>query len=340
MKIYKVGGAIRDSLLGKAPNDSDWVVVGSSPEEMMDKGFKPIGKDFPVFLHPKTNEEYALARTEKKTGYGYKGFNFFFGKEVTLEQDLSRRDLTINAIAQDEHGNIIDPFDGRGDLTRKVFKHVSNAFIEDPLRSLRLARFHSYEHLEQFTISEDTKKIVKKIADSGEIEKLSSDRFWSEIHKALLSKNSTAFFKQMISLDIYKFFMPNLSNPNCGIADAPDIKWAELQHNNNFPLSNVLPVPNNFTHAVNLLQLLKKITKDADIGDLNKIIQEINVSRNKDLINKLLVVECLTDSKNLIKEIMTDVCEIDFSNLKDIEPGKIQEKKDNMYNEILMRFYE
>lgn len=120
MKIYKVGGAIRDSLLGKEPKDSDWVVVGSSPEEMIARGFKPIGKDFPVFLHPKTNEEYALARTEKKTGYGYKGFNFFFGKEVTLEQDLSRRDLTINAIAQDEHGNIIDPFNGRGDIAKKV----------------------------------------------------------------------------------------------------------------------------------------------------------------------------------------------------------------------------
>ena len=340
MKIYKVGGAIRDSLLGKEPKDSDWVVVGSSPEEMIARGFKPIGKDFPVFLHPKTNEEYALARTEKKTGYGYKGFNFFFGKEVTLEQDLSRRDLTINAIAQDEHGNIIDPFNGRGDLAKKVFRHVSDAFIEDPLRSLRLARFHSYEHLEQFTIFKDTKEILKKIANSGEIEKLSPDRFWSEINKGLLSKNSTAFFNQMIELDICKYFMPNLSNPNCGTSDAPDTKWAELQNKNDFPLSNILPIPNNFTHAVNLLELLKKITKNTKIDDLNKIIQEINVSRNRELINKLLVVECLAESNNLIKEIVSAVHEIDFSALRDIEPRKIQEKKDTMYNEILMRFYE
>jgi len=150
MKIYEVGGAVRDTLLGKTAKDRDWVVVGSSPEEMVSNGFKPIGKDFPVFLHPSSNEEYALARTEKKTGHGYHGFNFYFGKDVTLEEDLSRRDLTINAIARDSSGNIIDPYEGIKDLERKIFRHVSDAFLEDPLRAIRLARFHTYEHLKDF----------------------------------------------------------------------------------------------------------------------------------------------------------------------------------------------
>ena len=137
MKIYEVGGAVRDALLNEEAKDKDWVVVGSSPEEMAANGFRPIGKDFPVFLHPETNEEYALARTEKKSGQGYHGFNFYFGKEVTLEEDLSRRDLTINAMARDDDGKIIDPFGGRKDLENKIFRHVSDAFSEDPLRAIR-----------------------------------------------------------------------------------------------------------------------------------------------------------------------------------------------------------
>jgi len=340
MKIYKVGGAIRDSLLGEKPKDSDWVVVGSSPEEMIDNGYRPIGKDFPVFLHPKTNEEYALARTEKKTGYGYKGFNFFFGKEVTLEEDLSRRDLTINAIAQDSQGNIIDPFNGRDDIDKKIFRHVSSAFEEDPLRAVRLARFHSYEHLQHFNISSDTKEIVKKIVDSGEIEKLSPDRFWSEINKSLISKNSTAFFEKIISLNISKFFMPNLTIADCNSSIFPDIKWAELQFNNGFLLNGCLPIPKNFNQASDLLKLLIKINKNIKMDKLNTIIQELNVSRNTKLINNLLVLKCLTEFKSFIEEILEAVHEIDFTSLKDIEPRKIQDNKDSMYNEILSRFYE
>ena len=136
MKIYKVGGAVRDSLLGVKAKDNDWVVVGSSPDEMISEGFKPIGKDFPVFLHPETKEEYALARTERKSGTGYHGFTFYFGKEVTLEEDLLRRDFTINAMAQDENNNIIDPLNGQIDLHNQIFKHASGAFSEDPLLSL------------------------------------------------------------------------------------------------------------------------------------------------------------------------------------------------------------
>jgi len=156
MNVYEVGGAVRDSLLETKSNYRDWVVIGSSPEEMTQQGFKPIGKDFPVFLHPETKEEYALARTEKKSGHGYHGFNFYFGKDVTLEEDLSRRDFTINAIAKDSEGNLIDPHNGIQDIQDKVFRHVSDAFLEDPLRAIRLARFKTYDHLKDFTINANT----------------------------------------------------------------------------------------------------------------------------------------------------------------------------------------
>ena len=154
MKIYQVGGSIRDELLGEVPKDKDWLVVGSSPEEMIEEGYKPIGKDFPVFIHPISKEEYALARTEKKSGYGYKGFTFYFGKDVTLEEDLSRRDFTINAIAKDQDGKLIDPFNGTEDIKREIFRHVSDAFLEDPLRAIRIARFKTYTHLKHFKIDE------------------------------------------------------------------------------------------------------------------------------------------------------------------------------------------
>ena len=141
MKVYLVGGAVRDKLLGLEPKEKDWVVVGSSPQEMLAKGFKQVGKDFPVFIHPKTGEEYALARTERKSGHGYTGFNFDTNSNISLEEDLERRDFTINAIAEDDNGNLIDPFNGQLDVKKKQLKHVSNAFSEDPLRVLRAARF-------------------------------------------------------------------------------------------------------------------------------------------------------------------------------------------------------
>ena len=185
MKIYKVGGAVRDSLLGVKAKDNDWVVVGSSPDEMISEGFKPIGKDFPVFLHPETKEEYALARTERKSGTGYHGFTFYFGKEVTLEEDLSRRDFTINAMAQDENNNIIDPLNGQIDLQNQIFKHASGAFSEDPLRAIRLARFFTYDHLKDFSINSSTIDKVNQIVSSNEISKLSSERVWIETSKAI-----------------------------------------------------------------------------------------------------------------------------------------------------------
>src|SRR3954469_20163312 len=165
MKIYEVGGAVRDELLGLPVKDRDYVVVGATPEEMERLGFKPVGRDFPVFLHPKTHEEYALARTERKSGRGYKGFTVHASPEVTLEEDLRRRDLTINAMAKAEDGTIVDPFDGREDLKKKLLRHVSEAFSEDPVRILRVARFAARFG---FSIAPETMTLMKRMVDSGE----------------------------------------------------------------------------------------------------------------------------------------------------------------------------
>ena len=181
MKIYMVGGAVRDQLMGLSVKEKDWVVVGSTPEEMRTKKFKQVGKGFPVFIHPKTGEEYALARTERKSGHGYTGFEFDTNPNVTLEEDLERRDLTINAIAQDADGSLIDPFNGQEDIKNKKLRHVSEAFSEDPLRVLRVARFNA--NLKDFVVVPETIDKIKQVVRSGELEYLTSERIWLEFYK-------------------------------------------------------------------------------------------------------------------------------------------------------------
>lgn len=178
MQIYRVGGSVRDELLGRLIQDRDYVVVGAAPEKMVELGFKPVGKDFPVFLHPQTKEEYALARTERKSGRGHQGFQFYAAPEVTLEDDLKRRDLTINAMARDAHGRLIDPYGGERDLRAGVLRHVSSAFVEDPLRVLRVARFAARYG---FTIAVETMTLMRKIVASGELHTLSAERVWQEL---------------------------------------------------------------------------------------------------------------------------------------------------------------
>ena len=194
MKTFLVGGAVRDFLLNYPVKEKDWVVLGETPESMIKQGFHPVGKDFPVFLHPQTHEEYALARTERKTAPGYKGFTIHASRAVTLEQDLMRRDLTINAIAQDENGQIIDPYHGRKDLENRIFRHVSPAFSEDPVRILRVARFAArYSHL-GFTLAEETLQLMKQMVRIGETDHLVAERVWTELQKALSEKTPAAFF--------------------------------------------------------------------------------------------------------------------------------------------------
>lgn len=185
MKVYLVGGAIRNHILGLPITERDWVVVGATPQELIALGYLPVGQSFPVFLHPKTKEEYALARTERKTGPGYHGFNVEFSPDVTLEEDLMRRDLTINAIAQDEHGNLIDPHRGRQDLKNKVLRHVSEAFQEDPVRLLRLARFWSLLAPLGFTVADETLALCKNMVANGEVDALTPERVFQELERAL-----------------------------------------------------------------------------------------------------------------------------------------------------------
>lgn len=185
MQTYLVGGAVRDKLLGLPVKDRDWVVVGATPGQMLELGYKPVGKDFPVFLHPDTKEEYALARTERKSGKGYKGFSFHTDPDVTLEEDLQRRDLSINAMAEDEAGNLIDPYNGSADIRSKQLRHVSPAFNEDPLRVLRVARFAATLG---FKVAPETMDLLKQMSSSGELEALVPERVWTETEKALAGR--------------------------------------------------------------------------------------------------------------------------------------------------------
>lgn len=216
MKIYLVGGAVRNKLLEHkithdAMDEKDWVVVGSTPEEMLSKGFVSVGKSFPVFLHPETHEEYALARTEKKMGKGYTGFVFYTSPSITLEEDLARRDLTINAMAMSPDGRIIDPYQGQRDLSLKVLRHVSDAFCEDPVRILRVARFMArYGHI-GFTIAEETLRLMKKMVQQGEVDALVPDRVWQETQRALAEHSPEKFFQTLSRCNALEILYPEIS---------------------------------------------------------------------------------------------------------------------------------
>ncbi len=208
---HRVGGAIRDTLLGLPVHDWDWVVTGATPEMMVSRGFKQVGRSFPVFIHPETGEEYALARKEIKTGPGYRGFSVAFGPEVTLEEDLYRRDLTINAMAMDAQGGICDPFSGRKDLEHRLLRHVSPAFAEDPLRVLRVARFQARFYHLGFTIAEETFDLMRTLAQSGELASLSAERVWQETEKALHTNHPEVFFQVMQHCGALEALFPELA---------------------------------------------------------------------------------------------------------------------------------
>lgn len=210
MQRYLVGGAVRDQLLDIEVYDRDWVVVGSTPEELLRKGYTAVGKDFPVFLHPESKEEHALARTERKVGSGYTGFECYFAADVTLEEDLLRRDLTINAMAQDPDGTIIDPFNGQRDLNDRILRHVSQAFTEDPLRVLRVARFAAKLHHLGFSVADETIELMRHIANSGELEHLTAERVWQEWHKSLSTQDPQVFLSVLKQCDALKVVLPEL----------------------------------------------------------------------------------------------------------------------------------
>ena len=268
MKIYLVGGAVRDKILGIPVKDRDYVVVGSSPEEMIKLGYKPIGKNFPVFLHPETQEEYALARTEKKIGKGYHGFEFFTSPTVTLEEDLSRRDITINAIAEDENGNIYDPYNGIGDIEKKIIRHVSDAFIEDPLRVFRVARF--FARFEDFKIHEDTENLMKKIVNNGEIKFLSIERIKNELLKGLEERYVDKMFLSFNQSGVLKEIFPDFTEENKQLNIFLFLLLFELRN-----------TPNTFSSESKLLMiLLSPIINYEDKSNCKNYVEYFKLSNN------------------------------------------------------------
>lgn len=239
MKIYLVGGAVRDKLLGVPVKERDWVVVGATVKEMLDKGYRQVGKDFPVFLHPKTNEEYALARIERKIGPGYQGFAFEASTAVTLQDDLRRRDLTINAIAENESGELVDPYHGQADLAAKVLRHVSDAFAEDPVRILRLGRFYARFAQFGFTIAPETVSLMCEMVNAGEVNALVAERVWKELMRALSEPQPEKFFEVLALCGALPILFPDLALQGPGmqalsaavkISSRPEIRFAALFH--------------------------------------------------------------------------------------------------------------
>ena len=208
MQIFIVGGAVRDELLGRPNDDRDYVVVGATPEDLLKQGFRPVGKDFPVFLHPQTQEEYALARTERKSGRGYHGFTFHTAPDVTLEEDLARRDLTINAMAKAADGTLIDPFDGQRDLQAKILRHVGPAFAEDPVRILRIARFAA--RFNDFTVAPETLMLMRDMVASGEVDHLVAERVWQELAKGLMEARPSRMFEVLRDCGALARLLPEL----------------------------------------------------------------------------------------------------------------------------------
>jgi len=241
MEIYLVGGAIRDRLLGlPTPYEKDWVVVNGTPDELIAQGFIKVGKSFPVFINPESGEEYALARTERKTGEGYHGFEFDAGPNVTLEEDLSRRDLTINAIAENQDGELIDPFNGQKDIANKTLRHVSDAFQEDPLRVLRIARFKAKLSPLDFVIAEETKTLINEIVDRGELSSLVPERTWLETEKVLKVVGFNEYFKTLIEFKALEDTYPDLAGLDVDFFSHPIIQKAAYEdHSKQFRFASI-----------------------------------------------------------------------------------------------------
>lgn len=296
MITYLVGGAVRDKLLGLPDSDHDWVVVGSSAEELLSKGYLPVGKDFPVFLHPTTKEEYALARTERKSGKGYTGFNCYAEPDVTLEEDLLRRDLTVNAIAEGPDGEIVDPYGGQSDLQNRILRHVSDAFTEDPLRVLRLARFLSrYAHL-GFTIADETIALSRIISKSGELQTLPAERLWKELEKALQTRSPECFFSALDNMGASDILLPELVNLSArtvnvlhraaAFSPAPQICFALLfidkKPNETDTFCRRLKCPNEYRELANAVcQYAALFNVDCNAEDTLTLFEKLDAFRKE-----------------------------------------------------------
>ena len=327
MKIFLVGGAVRDQLLNFPFTERDWVVVGATPEHMIQQGFRPVGKDFPVFLHPQTNEEYALARTERKTAPGYRGFTFHTDISVTLEEDLKRRDLTINAIAQDDDGSMIDPYGGQHDLKNKILRHVSDAFCEDPVRILRIARFAARYHHLHFSIAQETEALMHTMVTNGETQHLVAERIWQECHKALGERHPEVFFMTLKNCGAINDIFPELNM--AGLEESLNnlmalsqttlyknepaytndtiMRFAALCYNLDLPstkqLCQRLGAPNTFKALALLVSGTGKKIAQADqlkAENIAKLLQQVDSQRKPERFHQLIT--CVSLIKHTLEE--------------------------------------
>ena len=298
MKVYRVGGSVRDELLGRAVADHDFVVVGATPEQMVAEGFRPVGNDFPVFLHPQTNDEYALARTERKSGRGYRGFVFHATPDVTLEEDLARRDLTINAIARDSHGALIDPHGGSADLRAGILRHVSPAFAEDPLRVLRVARFAARFG---FDVAPETEALLRTIAAGDELATLAAERLWQELAKALMEARPSRFFEVLRRCGALGQLLPEVDalfavpqpvahHPeidagvhlllaldfSAGAGDLLPVRYAVLAHDLGKATTDRSQWPRHIAHEARSVELARRLSErlrvPADCAELARLV--------------------------------------------------------------------
>ena len=353
MQTYLVGGAIRDRLLGlPAPYEKDWVVVNGTPDQLKSKGYKKVGKSFPVFIDPETGEEYALARRERKTSSGYHGFEFDAGPEISLEEDLSRRDLTINAIAEDEDGNLIDPYGGRDDLNNRVLRHVSEAFREDPLRVLRIARFKAKLSQFDFIIADETINLVQKIVGSGELSSLVPERTWLETEKVFKADNFNEYFITLINLNAFNQIYPDLKDLDSEFFSShlilesakqdysPEIRFASIfysllkrgekdiknrieamQENMRFANSyKRLPIMLN-----NSLALIEEDTSKFTADHQLRIIESIDAIRNPENLDQISKLIMLDHSSDFTQKLA--VLQKSLDHAKNIKINNLDESK-------------
>lgn len=310
MKVYLVGGAVRDELLGLEPGERDWVVVGARPQDLLDAGYRQVGRDFPVFLHPDTGEEYALARTERKSGHGYHGFRVHAAPDITLEQDLQRRDLTVNAMARDEDGSLIDPCGGRDDLERRVLRHVSPAFEEDPLRVLRVARFTAALAAFEFRVADETRALMQRMSASGELETLAGERVWQETEKALAAPAPARYFEVLDDCGALQRVLPELAplfvdgdgvealDAVCAQTGDPALRFAALTHpldpdESLAALGRRLPVPGSWIDLAGLLARWLPLMRRAPTAapeEIEACLTGADVLRRPERFERLLAV--------------------------------------------------
>ncbi len=341
MKIFLVGGAVRDQLMGREVKERDYVVVGGTPDEMEAQGFKPVGKEFPVFLHPNTQEEYALARTERKVAKGYRGFEFYADPTVSLEEDLARRDLTMNAIAQDDQGNIIDPYHGREDISAKLFKHVSPAFAEDPVRILRIARFAA--RFPDFRVHPETNQLMQKMVHNGEVNALVPERVWKEFSRALEEKAPIRFFEVLNACEalaaLFKELIPQLGIHTkdlitCSqVSNNPETRFAALLKNlSEDTIKSFCKrycIPRSYLDLALLTNKYQKVLQnlaDNDAEAIINLLENIDAFRRPERLEPLIIAsesdkfELLSNALEKAKAVDTKIL-ID-QGLKDKEFGQ------------------